>query len=216
MFYFITLTTSGGLSTVQVEGLTDYFKTLADKCLLTEELHANGGTHLHAVCELATLHTANVTVRMAKLYERLDIPYVKGPSVKVKAVKDGTLSQLHSYVIKDVKPNHKPLICEGWSIKSLMADRVKQLKNLKEGDRAKGECMLHLNSVEWTVIEYAKRSALDLTDKYAFIDCVVQMQKEGYSFSRIKPTLLYCQVMARVGHTNVASNWWEGQLGDMI
>ncbi len=175
MFYFITLTTAGGLSTVQVEDLTAYFMDFTDKCLLTEELHANGGIHMHAVCELATLHTANVTVRMTKLYERLDIPYVKGIAVKVKAIKQGTLSNVHNYCLKDVTDDHKPAVCNGWSLKSLMAVRVNALKSLKEGDRAKGECMLHLNSVEWTVIEYAKRSALDLTDKYAFIDCVVQM-----------------------------------------
>ncbi len=205
--FIITLTQSGGMSDAQMESIEQYFEKQDVKLVVSREQHKSGLWHMHAVMEAANKQAAGVKRKLVRAWG--DIVDLSGPkALDVKMVKPGDESRSAGYVVKE----QGVYVNKGWDIKSLLAKRAKALqKDVTKQPVA--TFMLNEKNVEEIILEYAMRMSMPLTRKEEFIDVMKSMAVEGYSVSRIKPTIVYAQVMARAGSPKYMGDWWEMKLG---
>lgn len=208
--FFVTITQPGGMSEKQLFACDAWFEFLKTKCVASHEKHKSGLMHFHAIVEDCNGASQGFKRKLMRgLREHLD--FTPKNALDVRLVKAGEESRTAGYVVKD----EDVFVCNGWSIKSLLAKRAKLLQK-DVGKAPVSTFMLNEKNVEEIILEYATRMSLPLTCKQEFISVVVAMQVEGYSFSRIKPLLVYAQVLARAGSPEYARDWWEMKLGGQM
>lgn len=193
LHYFYTLTAQDGLQPDHLVRFKRWFQDNTDSCLVVRELHSNGNVHLHAGTKQKHKTSGELTRRFAKLYEQLNIPWVKGVSVKIKKVTD--LIGIFHYLTKELQG--APLLCQGWQmtwIQQMCKDNLKKMphKMIKGDDHT-------MNMVTATnlVMHYATRSGLPLTGKESFKTVICCMARDGYQLHNLKFKILYAQIMAR-------------------
>ncbi len=208
--FLITITQPGGMSEKQCESCETWVRGLDVKSVCSRESHKSGLLHVHAVIEDPNGRANGLRRKIVRaLGEIMD--FTPHNALDVKLVTVGTESKAAGYAVKD----GITMVVNGWSIKSLLAERAALLQQ-DVGKKPKATYMLNEKNVEEIILEYASRTNLPLTCKHEFIDCVSAMQQEGYSFARVKPMLVYAQVMARAGSPEYARDWWEMKLGTQM
>ncbi len=205
--FIVTITQSGGMSDAQMESCEMWFDKLNVKCLVSREQHKSGLWHLHALVEDGNSRANGFKRKLVRALDPL-VDFSNKNSLDVQFVKAGQESQTAGYVVKD----QLVLVCKGWSVKSLLAERALLLRK----DVSKppvSTWILNERNAEEIILEYAHRMSLPLTCKSEFIALMCKMATEGYSVTRIKPCVVYAQVMARAGSPQYMADWWEMKLG---
>ncbi len=205
--FFVTITQRSGLSEEQMEFCEHWFEQLSLKVIVSREQHSSGDWHLHAVCEDKNKKACGLK---RKIIRALDPPvdFSSKNALDVRCVKSGEESRTAGYVAKD----GKILVARGWDIKSLLLERAELLKRDLDKN-PKATYMLNEKNVEEKILEFAHLHSLPLTCKEEFIKVMCQMAVEGFSVARIKPMIVYAQVMARAGSPEYMRDWWIMKLG---
>ncbi len=208
--FLVTITQAGGMSEDQMYACEVYFQKLNVKTIVSREQHASGLWHIHSIVEDPNKLAFGFK---RKLVRALDPPvdFSSRNALNVKIVKSGQEERTAGYVAKD----GNIFISKGWDIKSLLAKRAKQLQQDID-KKPVSTFMLNEKNCEEIILEYVNRMSLTLDCKADFIDCMAKMAVEGYSVSRIKPCVVYAQVMARAGSPKYMRDWWEMKLGAQI
>ncbi len=205
--FLVTITQSGGMSDQQMESCERWFDELSVHCIVSREQHKSGLWHVHALVEDQNARANGLKRKLTRaLEEKLDLSGKN--ALDVRLVKSGDERRTACYVAKD---DHV-VVSKGWDIKSLLAERAKQLQG-EVDKKPKSTFMLNEKNAEEIILEYAHRMSMPLTCKPEFIDVMSKMSQEGYSVSRIRPTIVYAQVMARAGSPIYMKDWWEMKLG---
>lgn len=205
--FIVTVTQAGGMSEAQMVACEKWFEDLQVKMIVAREQHKSGLWHLHAIVEDVNSKAAGLK---RKIKRALDPPCDFAPknALDVKIIKAGQESRTAGYVAKD----KNIWVHSGWNIKSLLEARAKQL----QGDvdkRPESTFMLNEKNCEEIILKYAYRMSMPLKCKEDFVDVMGAMAVEGYSVSRIKPCVVYAQVMARAGSPEYIKDWWRMKLG---
>lgn len=208
-YYFITLTQPTGLSDSLMCELEKWFDKFSGNKVVTREQHKSGLWHMHAMVQDPVKQTAGLSRRLKRyLVESNDFDVAPKNAVDVRKVKSGDETRTAGYIAKE---DHV-YTCVGWSIKSLLEQRAKELRK-QVSAAPKSTFMLNEKNAEEIILEYALRMSMPLTCKEEFIDVMTSMAEEGYSVTRIKPTIVYAQVMARAGSPAHMRDWWQMKLG---
>ncbi len=205
--YMLTLTSSDGFSSVQEGQIVEWCRTHSDKCMLVREYHDSGKAHYHVLICSDTKLANGVTRQLECLYRTMNIEWTPRVSVCVKKVTD-LVGAMH-YLSKDIPLSEKPLLCTGWSYSWIKSECLGNIKKIPHRMLSKDQYMVKNSSSVQLVIRYAHAGGFPLCGKQSFITVCTEMQGEGYQFENIKPKWLYAQVMAMVGHKDLARRVWE-------
>lgn len=208
--FAVTLTVSGGFSEQQVSDISAYCRAISDYLVLTHELHRSGDPHLHMSIALSVKATSAVTLRFARLYEKLGIPYQKGVSVVVKKVNDQT--GWFSYISKDVPDGQAPLVCVGYVWGEIQEQCRAAVKKISAKSLKGEDLVMNMSTAPSRIIAFAQRTGTSITGKDSFCDIMAKMMVDGYLVHRLKPVVLYAQVLAKLGYERVAFDYWENEL----
>lgn len=207
--YFYTLTTNRDFLPAEILAIAAWFRKTCESGLVVEERGANGKLHLHATTTQKQKTAGEISRRIQKLYEHLDIPWTKGVSVHVKRTTDQI--GMFYYLTKDLH-GKVPVMLFGWTmtwITQQCRDNVKKIPHkMIKGD----DYILNMVIAPNLMIEYAKRSAIPLNGKEGFKEVVARMMAEGYQFQNIKFKLLYCEIMARCDDTRAIRSFLDNEL----
>ncbi len=207
--FLITISQAGGVSEEQFTAVEQWLEALCVKCVSSREEHKSGLLHFHCVVEDANAKAQGLKRKLVRaLGEVFD--FTPHNSLDVKLVTEGTESRVAGYVVKD----ENVYVNNGWCIADLLKERLDSLKQ-QVNRTPKSTFMLNEKNVEELILEYAKSAGMPLTCKLEYLDIVVQMGCEGYSFSRVKPEIVYAQVMGRAGNPEFLRDWWEMKLGNL-
>ncbi len=206
----LTLTSSDGFSSVQEGQIVTWHKNHSDKCLLTREYHDSGKAHYHSILCTPTKLAQGVTRQLEVLYRSMNIEFVVKVSIVVKKVTD-LVGAMH-YLSKDIPLRGKPLCCHGWSYSWIKKECLVNIKKIPHCMLRKDQYMVQNSSSVQLIIRYAHAGGFPLCGKESFISVTTEMQAVGYQFEKIKPKWLYAQVMAMVGHKNLARQVWADAL----
>ncbi len=210
MHYLITITQAGGMSDTQLQYCEEWVESLNVKCIASREEHKSGLLHFHAIVEDSNARANGLKRKLMRaLDEKIDFSHPR--ALDVQSVKKGTEKTVAGYVCKD----RNIFVHQGWSIKSLLAERAELLKQ-DVTKKPVATYMLNEKNAEEIILEFAKRTTMPLTTKQEFIAVMCNMAVEGYSVSRIKPMVVYAQVMARAGSPEYMRDWWEMKLGGQM
>ncbi len=205
--FLVTITQSGGMSEKQLLACEEWLSGLDVKSVVAREEHKSGLMHLHAVIEDVNSRANGFRRKLVRaLGEICDFTPVK--ALDVKLVKVGDEERSAGYAAKDGMISH----VKGWSIKSLLASRAEELKE-RVYKKPQSTFMLNEKNAEEIIIEFANRKSMSLGSKNDFIDVMAAMCADGYSVSRIKPCIVYAQVMGRTGSPEYMKDWWAMKLG---
>ncbi len=205
--FLITITQPGGMSEDQLVACEEWLEALDVKSVVAREQHKSGLWHLHAVVEDANSRAHGLHRKMVRaLHPPCD--FTPKHALDVKLVKDGQEERTAAYAAKDGFVSS----VKGWSIKSLLAKRALLLQE-DVGKKPVATFMLNEKNVEEIILEYAHRMSMALTCKEEFISVCCAMSVEGYSFARVKVSLVYAQVLARAGSPEYMRDWLLMQLG---
>lgn len=206
----VTLTVSGGFSEAQVDTIVNWCRAISDYLVITREQHASGFPHLHLSIKLKPKSTSHVTLRFKRMYERFDIPYVKGVSVVVKEINDQT--GWFAYISKDIPDGQLPLVCVGYLWGDIQKQTMDAVKRLKLKTLKGSRVIMNMNTAVGRIMEFAKRTGTSITGKQSFCDIISKMMGQGYQTYRLKLPVLYAQVLAELGYERIAFDWAESQL----
>ncbi len=208
--YFVTLTSSDGFTSVQEDHIINWHRLHSDKCMLVKELHESGKTHYHSIicCSTPKMPTG-VTRNLYRLYTTMNIEPVKGVSIVTKKVTD--LVGMFHYLSKDLGGG-SPLFCLGWRYTWIKQQCVDGIKHIPHRLLRKDQYMVQMSSSVQLIIQWASAAGYPLTGRDSFISVCTEMQSKGYQFEKTKPKWLYAQVMAMLGHQQLARRVWEDAL----
>ncbi len=208
--YLLTLTSSDGFSSVQEGQILHWCRTHTDKCMLVRELHDSGKAHYHALVCTDTKLAQGVTRKLETLYRLMNIEFTPCVSINVKKVTD-LVGAMH-YLSKDIPVSENPLLCTGWRYSWIKSECLGNIKKIPHCVLKKDQYMVQNSSSVQLIIRYANAGGFPLCGKQSFITVTTEMQGVGYQFEKIKPKWLYAQVMAMVGHKDLARRVWEDAL----
>lgn len=207
--YFYTLTTNRDFLPDEIVSIAQWFAKSCESCLLVEERGHNGKLHLHATTTQKQKTAGEITRRMQKLYEHLNIPFQIKISVRIKRTTD-QIGSFH-YLTKDLG-DKVPVLLFGWKmtwIQQQCRDNVKKIPHkLIKGE----DYVVNMVIAPNLLMEYARRSGIPLTGKEGFKEVVARMMGEGYQFQNVKWKILYVQLMARCGDTRPLRSMLDNEL----
>ncbi len=208
--YGVTLTTADGFSEPQQEDVFVFVKRISPKVVLVLERGKSGKPHFHMCIDLKPKQANKVTVRFVKFYEDLHIPFQKGVSVVVKSVKNrmGWLA----YMAKEIPPDARPLLVQGYQWGNLKKQFVALLKKQKAAVVKGTDFTMNMDTAPNRIIDYAKRTGHLITGKDSFCTLMAVMMEDGYLVHRLKPKVLYAAVLAKLGYRSVAYDYWSSEL----
>lgn len=208
--YGVTLTIAGGFSAAQVEDLAVYCKSISNKLVIAAEHGAGGNTHLHICIDLKPIRANNVTRRFIGFYADHKWPVQTGVSVVVKHTRNrmGWLC----YIAKEVPMGSKPLVVHGYQWGEIKKALVKQVKAQKAKDLKGTDLTMNMDTAPARIIAYAKSTGVLLTDKEIFCRLMASMMRDGYLVHRLKPKVLFAQVMCKIGYERFGVAYWENEL----
>lgn len=208
--YFITLTSADDLSPFEIH-LKDWHTLHSDRCIMVRESHQDDSVHYHSLFVTNSMNSSQAVSRsLERLYKKHDIAWVKGRSIVVKTQTDQV--GLFHYITKDIPANGKPLLIIGWRYTWIKAQCIANLKKLPLKLLKKGTVCVSRRVAVALVLEYAKAQGAVITGKFSFAELIAKMASEGYQFDMVAFKFLYCQVMARMGHTRPMVSMVEGDL----
>lgn len=210
MYFKITLTTSGGLTSEQCQSFAQYFKKECDHCYLVIEQGDSGtNRHVEGVIDIDTVKTNNVTTRIKTLYRKLHLE-VTDYSIRVK--KATHLIGALIYASKELKTHGTKLMLKGWEqtwIDKQVKENVKHIPHSilkKKGTRltqSTGAAVMH---------EFAVANNMTVTCKDDFLYLGKAMGNEGYLFGSCRPKGLYMDLMALFDSGQGVFDVWEQEL----
>lgn len=211
MFYKITLTSSGGLSTNEIEFIKNYFEHACVHVFLVEEFGESGtNRHVEGIVEFDTDVTSNVTKRVRGLYERMGIDEVKGISFKVQRATH--LIGAFIYASKELKEKGNCLVLKGW-------EQTWIDKQIKDNVKAIPHKMLKKHGVRVTqgtgaglMFEYCQAHGYSCMRKHEYLAIVREMGDAGYMFGCIRHMGLYQDLCALFGDGTAAVKCAESEL----
>jgi len=208
--FLVTLTQPAGLTCLQMHKCETWFDSLKVKMIVSREQHKSGLWHVHCILEDSNKQAAGVKRKVKRALGKI-LDLSSHNSLNVKLVKLGQEVRTAGYVAKD----GEVFVIRGWDVKTLLVQRAELLK--KDIDRPpKRTFMLNEKNAEELILEYAHLHTMALTCKDEFCTVMADMAAEGYSVSRIKPTIVYAQVMARAGSPAHMRDWWQMKLGSQM
>lgn len=193
--YFLTLSPRQDLSSVHLAVVVDWHK-LRTPCILVSEERTDGVEHYHSVFGDTASRAAKVTEKFNRLMDAGGLPYVKGVTLKIRAVTD--LIGMFHYLTKDLGDG-KPLVLSGWKLSWIRQQCLENLKKIPKKMLMRNDRLIGVAGSVGLVLEYSKRKGIPLTGKESFRRCLMEMAKEGYRFEKIKIRQLYVHVMAQCG-----------------
>lgn len=156
-------------------------------CCVALELHKNGSRHLHGVVS-GTKNATGLTRVFVVLYRNLEIPYVKGVSVKVKTVTnmDGAL-----YYCTKESIGGELFLLRGWK-RTWITERYRiHLLKMPSKILMKNFTILQRSTAVPTIINWIKAHGLVPAHGCAnwWGDIMVSMIEDGYLFNGISGQL---------------------------
>ncbi len=198
--YMITLTSSTHFVDVQLEMIKTWFSEYSQH-VMTVEAHQDGTPHVHGVVDDPVVKACSVTKKLARLYERMG-QEVTRYSIQVKTVK--ALNGALSYCMKDVDDKKGPATVSGWTIKGLLDIRAANLKKIPAKLLTQDWLQLNESTAAPAMLEYAKRKAMRIGDRYEFAEVFAAMKADRYQFGRVRLVGVYTSVMAVLGDKSCA------------
>ncbi len=207
--YMLTLTSSVDFFESQEDLIVQWHRHNSDKCFLVREFHDSGVKHYHSlICCTSPRSAGKVSEKLVRLYASMQIDVVKGISFCVKSVSD-FVGCLH-YLCKDL--DGSPLLLIGWRMSWIKAECLANMKHIPHTMLKKDQYMVQCSTSVQLVLRYAHAAGHPLCGKDSFVTVVVEMMSKGYQFEKIKPRWLYGQVMAMMGHEQLARRLWDDVL----
>ncbi len=204
--YLITIARRGGLTEEHNASLKHYFATRFSSVVANVEAHKSGLWHIHAYAETKVTRAA-VRNHLSKHLQTIGIE-VGAKTLNVKSADVGA----RQYVVKEVTDENPPLLCQGWSLESLLAERREALKKLSRKEIMGTWKVIGQDEAVPLMLKFAQSHSMAITDKTSFIALGIEMMKEKFDFSRVKMGALYAQVMVQMGDNHAAEDWFENQL----
>ncbi len=206
----LTLTIAGGFTYEEITEVKQWHKNNSESCMLTKELHESGKTHLHSVITCTQKTAQQVTRKIKTLYGKLNLDWEPRVSCVTKraVVPIGAIA----YIMKDLAEGEAPLLLQGWQMTWIQSELKANLKKLPRKVLMRDEYFVTTKNGCPLVIEYAKRTAMPLLDKFTFKAVVKSMMAESYSFDNCKIKYLFVQVMARMGYLGYADSLLDSEL----
>ncbi len=205
-FFKITLTTSGGFTTKQVDEFEKVFDRLNHVYVVVEYGESGGNRHLEGIIERDTIKTYNVTTWIKRQYALLDID-VSYNSIRVKAATDRIGAII--YASKELKKLHtesEVISLRGWTqtwIDKQIKDNVSKIsfKELKKRGtkmtKGTGGALMY----EWCIAN--NRQVLNKGD---YIEVVKTMGDQGFMFGCVRHVGIYQDVCCLFGDGTAASD----------
>ncbi len=209
MFYKITLTASGGLEIEQVNAIIEYFKECQYAYIVNEFGESGLNSHLEGIVEFESKKTSNISDRIKRLYGKLDIEFVEGVTIRVKAATH--LIGALIYCSKELKLKGNVLLLRGWEqswIDKQVKDNVKNIPHsmlTKKGTKVTqgtGGALMH---------EWVKANNRQCNCSLDFFNIVEEMGDQGYKFGSIRYTGLMVDLCALLGSGKAARRAAENE-----
>ncbi len=197
MFYKITLTASGGISSQHCKEIAQAFSGIKFAIVVNEFGDTGRNSHLECVLEFDTTKTSNVTERMRTMYNRLQIPFVRGISVRVKKVTH--LAGAIIYATKEIDECGKVLLRNGWAMDWITKQRTENIKSIPFKMLNKKGTRLTQNTAGALMYEFAKSKGMAIRDKAKYREVAVLMGADGYLWGSVRHQGVYQDVCALFG-----------------
>lgn len=208
--YGLTLTVSGGFDADQIEQLVVFMKRISPKLVVTREVGKLLNPHLHACIDLVPKQANAVTRRFVKFYGEQNWPVQSGVTIVVKHV-DNRMGWL-CYISKEIPMGSKPLVVHGYIWGAIKAAILSQVKTQKAKALKGTDLTMNMDTAPARIIAYANAAGMLLTGKEEFCQLMARMMRDGYLVHRLKPKVLFAQVMAKIGYERIAFTYWENEL----
>lgn len=166
-------------------------------------------SHVEGIVTYDTEHTANVTTRIKRLYDSMDLE-VSPNSIRVK--KASELVGAIIYANKELKTTGTLIILQGWKqswIDQQVKDNVKKIPYkmlLKKGTR------LSQNTAPAVIYEYCLANNLTVHSKFDLIEVMRKMGDERFLGGSTKPKGVLADVMSLFGDGRGLAAFYENEL----
>lgn len=213
MYYKVTLTSRNGLSGKLQFVLLECFKECRHAYLVTEYGESRGNCHLEGVVEFDTEKTSNVTDRIRRVYERLEVEVI--PKVTIRVKKATHLVGALIYARKELaERDAKSFIALqiGWTT-SWIDEQVKDnVKDIPHSMLKKRGTRLTQVTGPALMFEWCTANNKRVTNKGEYLEIVRDMAEEGYMFGSCRTIGLYQDVCALFGDGMAAQRVAESDL----
>ncbi len=205
MYYKVTLTCRGGFTVGQVVHIIKYFDKCKHAYVVNEFGERGVNSHLEGIIEFDTKTTSNVTERIKRVYNMLEIDVVDEVTIKVKKVTH--LNGAIIYASKELSVSSNVVLLKGWNqtwIDKMIKENVKDIpyKMLKKlGTRLTqktGPAMIY----EWCIANNMR-----VESKADYLKVTKLMCKQQYLFGCCRDTGLW---------RDVCSLFQSGHAGELI
>lgn len=192
MYYKITLTSRGGLSTLEVGKLVQYFEICRHAYLVNEYGSLQVNSHLEGIVEFDTNTTSNVSERIKRVYASLKIDVIPQVTINVKKVTHLTGALI--YASKELATGSNVALLKGWKqtwIDKMIKDSVKDIpfKMLK-----KLGCRLTQTTGPALIYEWCTANNMQIETKEDFLEVKKLMCRQQYLFGTCRDPGLWQDV----------------------
>lgn len=211
MFYKITLTASGGLSSAQVETIKEYVKVECKHAYIVNEFgESKMNSHLEGVVEFDSEVTSNITGRFRRLYDSMDIEVV--PRITISIKRATHLVGCLIYASKELLKKGNVILLKGWEqswIDRQIKENVKSIPHsmlTKKGVRVTqgtGPALIH----EWCLA-----NNMQVIYKKDYFSVTERMGADGYMFGKCRHVGLYQDVVSLFGSGRAVLKVAESEL----
>ncbi len=199
-YYFVTFTASGGLTGFQCSEIRTHFIHKYEECFGCVEQHSSGSDHIHILYSSPTKGAGSLTRVFERMYNRLNIPLVKGVSIKNKSAVNKI--GLFHYISKAVKGD--PWLIKSWKYTWIQEQCVQNVKNIPRKMLRSDFIWVTQRDAAGLMIEYARATGRSLTSKKVFAEVFANMKSVKYQFAKVRIMLLYTSVLAICGDSRPA------------
>lgn len=196
MFYKVTLTARGGLSQKNIEHLVSYFKICKHAYLVNEHGEAGGNSHLEGIVEFDTKNTSNVTVRIQKQYEKMEVEVVKGVTICVKVVTHLVGAIIYASDELQRIEDSKLVLLRGWK-ESWISEQIKDnVKNIPHKLLRKQGTRVTAGTGAALIREWCLANNMQIKYKEDYLEVIDRMGDEAYMFGKGLHIGLFADVCA--------------------
>ncbi len=206
-YYFVTFTSSGGLTEDHCAGLKSLFQSLFEEFVGIKEHHKSGGLHLHVWYCSPLKHAAKISQRFERWYKKLSIPYVKGVSIRNK--RECNRIGLCHYFVKEAKD---PYFIRKFEWTWLQEQAREDVKNKPKKLLLSEERIVGQYEAVTLCTTYARATGRTIRSKNEFIVLVCDMTQQKYRFDKCRLKPIYISVLARSNDLRPAHSWFASEL----
>ncbi len=204
MYYFVTFTTSGGLTPDHCSDIKRHFMSTYDECIGSIEQHASGGDHIHITYHSKSKTSGCLTRVFERMYDRCKIPFTKGVSIDNKRV-TSLIGSFH-YVLEHVHSEQELWMLKAWKWTWIQQQCLDNIHLIPRKMLSKGYHVVTQFTCCPLMIEYAKATGREIDSNDLFCQVYAEMKSKKYQFDKIKIGPVYTQVMALNGKLYPAYN----------